>query len=73
MRVTFVQRRARHCLGMMVTCSDLCRGGGAGDDECWVYQWTSDNAGMARADGGRRVQSEDGTAGGKQEVNIMSF
>ena len=39
---------------MMDTCSDLCRGGAAGRDGCWVYQWTSDNAGITRSDGGKR-------------------
>lgn len=38
---------------MMDTCSVLCRGGGAGREGCWVYQWTSDIAGMTRSDGGK--------------------
>lgn len=38
---------------MIDTCSVLCRGGGAGREGCWVYQWTSDSAGMTRSDGGK--------------------
>ena len=38
---------------MMDKCSVLCKGGGEGRDGCWVYQWTSDKAGMTRSDCGK--------------------
>ena len=44
--------RATFPFPMSVTCESLSRGGGEGLDGCWVYQWTSDRAGMQWAEGG---------------------
>ena len=53
---------------MIDTCSVLCRGGGAGREGCWVYQWTSDNAGMTRSRS--RSRSEEDNDGGRAGCNV---